>query len=56
MFALAVFEILLFEGKSVLCPAQRVAGSERVKKKVYNNKEIMFIYIVYEYVVVFFNF
>ena len=30
-FTLTVFEILLFEGRLVLGPAQRVAGSERVK-------------------------
>ena len=32
MFTLTVFEILLSEGRSVLSPAQRVTGSERVKK------------------------
>ena len=30
MFTLTVFEILLFEGRSVLSPAQRGAGSETV--------------------------
>ena len=33
MFALTVFEILLFKRRSVLLPAQRVIGSERVKKQ-----------------------
>ena len=31
MFAFTVFEIELFEGKSVLGPTQRVPGSKRVK-------------------------
>ena len=31
MFILTVFEILLFNGWSVLSPAQRGTGSERVK-------------------------
>ena len=30
MFTLTVFEILLFEGRSVLGPAQQGRGSERV--------------------------
>ena len=33
MFALTVFEILLFKRRSVLLPAQRAIGSERVKKQ-----------------------
>ena len=40
MFALTVFEILLFEGKSVLSPAQRETGSEGVKVSVKNQKNI----------------
>ena len=40
MFALTVFEILLFEGKSVLSPAQRETGSEGVKASVKNEKNI----------------
>ena len=32
MFTLTAFEILLFEGISVLAPAQRGARSERVKE------------------------
>ena len=32
MFTLTVFEILLSDGRSVLSPAQRGTGSERVKK------------------------
>ena len=32
MFALNVFEILLFEGRSILWPAQKVAGNERVNR------------------------
>ena len=40
MFALTVFEILLFEGQSVLSPAQREAGSEGVKVSVKNPKNI----------------
>ena len=37
MFALTVFEILLFEGKSVLSPAQRETGSEGVKVSLKNS-------------------
>ena len=33
MFTLTVFEILLFKAKSVLSPAQRGIGTEKVKKK-----------------------
>ena len=33
MFTLTIFEILLSEGRSVLSPAQRGTGSERVKGK-----------------------
>ena len=40
MFALTVFEILLFEGKSLLSPAQRETGSKRVKVSVKNQKNI----------------
>ena len=40
MFALTVFEILLFESKSVLSPAQRETGSEGVKASVKNEKNI----------------
>ena len=32
MFTLTVFEILLFEGRSVLAPARWGAGSNRVKQ------------------------
>ena len=39
MFALTVFEIFLFEGKSV-SPAQRETGSEGVKVSVKNQKNI----------------
>ena len=31
MITLTIFEILLFEGKPVLGPAERVPGSERIK-------------------------
>ena len=31
MFTLTIFEIFLFEGRSVLRPAQRITVSERVK-------------------------
>ena len=33
MFTLTIFKILLFEGRSVLEPAQRVPGGERVNSK-----------------------
>ena len=36
MFTLTVFEILLFEGRSVLEPAQRIPGNKRVKYLVKN--------------------
>ena len=42
IFTLTVFEILLFEGRSVLRPAQRVTGSERVKISVKNQKNVRF--------------
>ena len=32
MFTITVLEILLFEGRSILSPAQWVTGSERVNK------------------------
>ena len=32
MFTLTVFEVLLFQGRSVLWPAERVTGIEKVKK------------------------
>ena len=38
MFSLAVFDILLFEGRSVLGSAQRVPRSESVKVSVENQK------------------
>ena len=40
MFTLTAFEILLLEGRSVLLPFQRGAGSERVKKNVHNVRKI----------------
>ena len=40
MFSLTVFEILLFEGRSELLPAQQVARSERVKFSVKNQKNV----------------
>ena len=43
MFTLTVFEILLFEGRSVLGPAQRVPGSERVKFSVKIQKNIQLL-------------
>ena len=36
MFTLILFEILLFEDKSVLCLAQQATGSEKVKYLVEN--------------------
>ena len=49
MFTLTVSETLLFKGKSVLAPAQRVTGSERVnwltkEVKVINNKDLNHMY------------
>ena len=43
MFSLTVFEIVLFKGRSVLSPAQRVTGSERVKKYSFLEKEGPFL-------------
>ena len=40
VFTLTAFEILLFEGRSVVSPAQRVTWSERVKVSVKNQKNI----------------
>ena len=40
MFTPTVFEILLFEGRSVLRLAQQVSGSERVKFSVENQKNV----------------
>ena len=37
-FTLTVFDTLLFEGRSVLSPAQRGKGSEGVKVSVKNHK------------------
>ena len=39
MFNLTIFDILLFESRSVLCPAQQVAGSERVNFSMKNPKK-----------------
>ena len=39
-FTVTVFEILLFEGRSVLGPAQRVPASERVRFPVKSQKMI----------------
>ena len=45
MFILTFFEILLFEGSSVLAHAQQGTGSERVKKHVHlingNGKDVV---------------
>ena len=38
MFTFTVFEIFLFQDRSVLLPAQFVAGSERVKRLL--NKKV----------------
>ena len=38
MFTLTVFEILLFETRSILWPTQQVTGSEKVKISVKNQK------------------
>ena len=40
MFTLTIFEILLFEGRSVLGPAQQAPGSEIVKFSVKNEKNV----------------
>ena len=39
MFTVTVFEILLFDCRSVLRPAQRVQGSEKIKFSVKNQKK-----------------
>ena len=41
MFTLTVFEILLFEGRSVMSPAQRGTGNEKFLVK--NQKNIGFL-------------
>ena len=33
MFTLSVLELMLFDGRSVLTPAKRLAGSDRVKSE-----------------------
>ena len=38
-FIPTVFEILLFEDRSILAPTQRETGSERVKLSVKNKKQ-----------------
>ena len=38
LFTLIVFDILFFEGRLVLAPAQRFKGSERVKFSMKNQK------------------
>ena len=40
MFTLTVFELLLSENRSVLSPAQRGTGSERVKVSVKNKTNV----------------
>ena len=40
MLALTIFEVLLFEGRSVLGPVQRVPRNERVKFSVKNKKNV----------------
>ena len=39
VFTLTVFEMLLFESRSILWPAQQVTGKERVKFPVKKNKK-----------------
>ena len=39
VFTLTVFEMLLFESRSILWPAQQVTGKERVKFPVTKNKK-----------------
>ena len=48
MFTLTVFEILQFEVRSVLSPAQQSTGSERVKLPVKNQKNIRNLFKVLE--------
>ena len=48
MFTLTVFEILQFEVRSVLSPAQQGTGSERVKLPVKNQKNICNLFKVLE--------
>ena len=43
MFAFTVFELLLFENRSVLSPAQRGTGSERVKVPVKNKANVLML-------------
>ena len=43
MFTLTVFEILLFEDKSVLGPAQRFPGSEMAKCSIKNQKNVQLL-------------
>ena len=40
MFTLTVFEMLLFETRSLLSPAQRDTGSKMVKFSVKNQKNV----------------
>ena len=43
-----VFEILLFEGRSALSPAQSSTGSEKVKVSVKNQKNIRILLKLFE--------
>ena len=43
MFTLTVFEILLFEGRLVLAPAQRCTWSKRVKFSLKKQKNVRFL-------------
>ena len=46
MFTLTVFEILLLEGRSVLTPAQHVAGSETITFSVKNQKYVQPLFLI----------
>ena len=41
MFTLTVFQILLFEGRSVLGATQRIPGNQKVKKQFFNKNQFL---------------
>ena len=46
MFTQTVFEILLLEDRSVLTPAQRIAGSETITFSVKNQKYVQPLFLI----------
>ena len=53
MFILTIFEILLFEGRLVLWPAQQVAGRKKIEFSVKNQRKkcLAFVWIAWKVIV-----